>query len=470
MNRKLIAVFIVLLSLVLVYFLGINNQSIKKKKVSHMALSDWIKKGLSLPGNRGDQPKSLTALGKDSGEVYKTISRVLAKTAKQMRKELLEFNWLPSGKGKWELEKAKDRKFQPYARKLILPEGSRCFIFGDLHGDLRTLLKALEKFQKEGLLDEQYKLTNKSTYVAFLGDYTDRGHYGLEVIYTILRLKLANPERVFTVRGNHEDLLINSKAGFMKEVREKTKKKSKKTLDQINAFYSLMPVALYLGHKDNFMQACHGGLELGYDVDPFLNDKSAVFDLINPVDRKSFYKKIQKVFMDSSRSHLADIIEKRVKKKDRYLVEGPKSFKSPTDYSHLGLMWYDFVFDPDDFVSFRKGRGFVYGRELTRESLSLLSPKLKAVVRAHQHGEKVIMQELIKSHGLFRFWEPSTVKDSEAEISLPVKEGDVFMLNFGVDTDRAAKYGFSNSTFGELRVRDDFSQWRMILHEVNVID
>ena len=48
-------------------------------------------------------------------------------------------------------------------------------------------------------------ISNKVTYMVFLGDYVDRGFYGTEVLYTIMMLKIANPEKVILLRGNHED-------------------------------------------------------------------------------------------------------------------------------------------------------------------------------------------------------------------------------------------------------------------------
>ena len=41
----------------------------------------------------------------------------------------------------------------------------------------------------------------KKFYMVFLGDYLDRGHYGMEVVYTLLRLKFENWDRVFLLKG-----------------------------------------------------------------------------------------------------------------------------------------------------------------------------------------------------------------------------------------------------------------------------
>lgn len=80
-------------------------------------------------------------------------------------------------------------------------------VVGDLHGDLESLITILKGS------DFVQKLTErKDATLIFLGDYGDRGAYSAEVYYTVLRLKLAFPEQIVLLRGNHEgtaDLLAS---------------------------------------------------------------------------------------------------------------------------------------------------------------------------------------------------------------------------------------------------------------------
>ena len=41
--------------------------------------------------------------------------------------------------------------------------------------------------------------------IVFDGDYVDRGNHSLEVFAIILLLKLAFPQHIYMLRGNHED-------------------------------------------------------------------------------------------------------------------------------------------------------------------------------------------------------------------------------------------------------------------------
>jgi len=72
-------------------------------------------------------------------------------------------------------------------------------IIGDLHGDIESLVNILES---SGFIQKMTK--RKDATLIFLGDYGDRGAYSAEIYYTVLKLKLAFPEQVILLRGNHE--------------------------------------------------------------------------------------------------------------------------------------------------------------------------------------------------------------------------------------------------------------------------
>jgi diadenosine tetraphosphatase ApaH/serine/threonine PP2A family protein phosphatase len=72
-------------------------------------------------------------------------------------------------------------------------------VIGDLHGDLDSLVSILKS---SGFTQKMTK--RKDAILIFLGDYGDRGAYSAEVYYTVLKLKLAFPEQIVLLRGNHE--------------------------------------------------------------------------------------------------------------------------------------------------------------------------------------------------------------------------------------------------------------------------
>lgn len=55
----------------------------------------------------------------------------------------------------------------------------------------------------------------------FLGDYVDRGNHSVETISYLLCLKVAYPDHIFLIRGNHESRMISMTYGFYTEIYKK---------------------------------------------------------------------------------------------------------------------------------------------------------------------------------------------------------------------------------------------------------
>lgn len=86
----------------------------------------------------------------------------------------------------------------PSLLRLSLPpepqEDSKFTVCGDTHGQFFDLCNI---FSVGGM-------PNASNYYLFNGDFVDRGSFSFETVLTLLAMKLAQPECIHLLRGNHE--------------------------------------------------------------------------------------------------------------------------------------------------------------------------------------------------------------------------------------------------------------------------
>ncbi|URD81243.1 serine threonine-protein phosphatase [Musa troglodytarum] len=134
-------------------------------------------------------------------------------------------------------------------------------ICGDIHGQYLDLLKL---FEKGGFPPH-------STYL-FLGDYVDRGKQSLETICLLLAYKVKYPDKIFLLRGNHEDAKINRVYGFYDECKRRFNVRLWKTFcDSFNC----LPMAAVIDEK---ILCMHGGLS------PELNSLDQIREIKRPTE------------------------------------------------------------------------------------------------------------------------------------------------------------------------------------------
>ena len=122
-------------------------------------------------------------------------------------------------------------------------------VVGDLHGSLYSLQHALEVIGPIGGIEGRT--------VVFDGDFVDRGSESLEVICILLLLKLAYPNHVYLLRGNHEDTLVASAYGFHDELIAKYGEEAMDIIwDSVNAVFCALP----LGAVTKSAAILHGGI------------------------------------------------------------------------------------------------------------------------------------------------------------------------------------------------------------------
>jgi hypothetical protein len=357
--------------------------------------------------------------------------------------------------------------FQPFAQKLSISPNAEVLLHGDLHGDIRTLISWIDWLNKQGYLDD-FRLIRPETYIIFLGDYTDRGWYGVEVLYTLFRLKLANPDHVFLLRGNHEDVSLATTYGFFAETRLKYGREF--NMDKVLRTFDFFPVAIYLGCKNEFVQCNHGGMEPGFSPQALLEADGAIrFQLLDQLN--------QARFREGNRSFLDQLDPGSKRVAQSYLQDfRPKSPVAPTT---LGFMWNDFsLVKGEAQLAYDPGRAFVYGDRATGYILDksgTATNRVRAVFRAHQHSGVLnpMMRRLKASRGIFRHWqdgdslelldadETRLTKTLERSGERSIAPNSVWTFNVAPDSVYGEGCAFDFDTFGILKVAERFEDWKL---------
>jgi hypothetical protein len=357
-------------------------------------------------------------------------------------------------------------KFRPFAQKLNFPVGTQVFFHGDFHGDVQSFITALEWLNEQKHLDG-FRIIRDDFHMVFLGDYTDRGLFGVEVLYTLMQLKLTNPDRVHMARGNHEDISLLARYGFLHEGRSKYGPAF--DIVKIARAYDFLPVVIYVEGGTNAIQCNHGGMEPGFDPRPLLAAEGPLrFQLLGQLNQKDFLARHPEwPGGDKTGRDLAN------RAFQNHLPEDPIA---PTV---LGFMWNDFTLQSHDpQFSVDPDRAFIFGQNATHSILqnaSTTNRTLHAVFRAHQHSGILnpMMRRLVASSGLFRHWQtndspallnvsPQTLTSRlEQGADRPIPSGSVWTFNVAPDSVYGEGCGYTFDTFGLLTIGATFEDWRI---------
>jgi Calcineurin-like phosphoesterase len=363
--------------------------------------------------------------------------------------------------------------FKPYAQRLLVKPNSKVILFGDFHGSAHSFVRDLLKLRDLGLLDNNFKLVHPDSYILLLGDYTDRGLYGAECLYTLFRLKIANPSHVIIIRGNHEDYTIlkqfqehyknkipkDSLPNFLTELQLKFGFTDREQIT-IARFYDILPVVCYLGCQNtvhtHFIQCCHGGLELGYNPYMLINAPDCVaYELIQQTYRKTYFTtKLNRNIQNLIKTNL-DLDTLCTEIQD--IVFPSPLFKHPNNnkVSCLGFMWNYFYINPQTQLGVHKKNpsAWIYGQELTNTLLSWADSgkaSLNGIIRAHQHTNEtggLFLNHICCNKGLFDLWQNNRVFTL---ISAPASKLE--------DTGEQC---FTYDSFAILKPQILFEKWRL---------
>ena len=172
----------------------------------------------------------------------------------------------------------------------ILKVSAPVKVFGDIHGQYIDLMNF---FNKWGSPSEGANGDIMANDYLFLGDYVDRGNLSLETICLLMALKVKYPDQIHLIRGNHEDILINSGFGFQDECEGRLNDESENEdslFSLMNNFFEYLPFAAII--EDQIL-CVHGGIGANVKKLSDIDGIPRPFDVIHEAQTRD-----QKLAMD----------------------------------------------------------------------------------------------------------------------------------------------------------------------------
>ena len=148
---------------------------------------------------------------------------------------------------------------------VLVEVDSPVYVCGDLHGQYYDLVNIFKRCpplggkvfgsdSKKARTDQEARTDERAYSFLFLGDYVDRGARSIEVVVTLLALKIISPQQLTMLRGNHEDEQIMLLYGFYDECKRRY---GVKLFKMFTDLFRVLPIAAII-NKSIFCM--HGGL------------------------------------------------------------------------------------------------------------------------------------------------------------------------------------------------------------------
>ncbi|CAF0704316.1 unnamed protein product [Brachionus calyciflorus] len=230
-------------------------------------------------------------------------------------------------------------------------------VIGDLHGQLDDLMLI---FYKNGLPSED------NPYI-FNGDFVDRGFKSIEVSLIIFCGFLMSQTAVYINRGNHEDHVMNTRYGFIKEICNKYNSQSKKICVLYNEIFSWLPLATLIDTK---IYVVHGGI----------SDRTLIKDIYK-IKREKYVSVLKPPILNDDGDIIKDLC-----------LEDVLEWRQVLD-----ALWSDPKKTPGIQPNSFRGGGCLFGEDITTEVMK--KNNLNLIIRSHEckesgyeyiHGNKIL--------------------------------------------------------------------------------
>jgi len=229
------------------FSMAIENDEDEEAKLKAKMDIDAILVGSDYSGPRmvecgGDDPATRGKLSREESMTVEFVKELIACFRDQKllhRKYMMQLLV-------WAVDMFKELPTLAEVPLPTLEDGSRGHftVCGDTHGQYYDLLNIFE-------IGGFPSPTNP---YLFNGDFVDRGSFSLEVVTTLIAIKLAMPTAMYMSRGNHETKNMNKIYGFEGEVKHKY---DDRVMNIFNDVFQWLPLATVI---EESVFVVHGGL------------------------------------------------------------------------------------------------------------------------------------------------------------------------------------------------------------------
>jgi len=151
---------------------------------------------------------------------------------------------------------------------------SPCYVIGDIHGNLVSgqrcplSVSSTDLSMQEDLLTLERSIWKQMPVVGanylFLGDYVDRGRWGLECALYLMAFKILCPNKVTLLRGNHEVRALQAQYSYKRECYLKYGDvHGPRIWSLTNLIFDCLPICALV---DDTIWCSHGGIPRSADI------------------------------------------------------------------------------------------------------------------------------------------------------------------------------------------------------------
>lgn len=275
------------------------------------------------------------------------------------------------------------------------------FIVGDIHGDISVMGRIIANFLEE-----------KINSIIFLGDFVDRGSHSLETLLSVYALKLAFPDHVCLLKGNHEDINVNKKYGFYDEIIEKYNSKIMDKIDESYNFISLMAIT----PAGSF--CVHGGLPRN------ISKIEKLRKITKPYFKLGLIQLNQQSIKQDSKKKGPNLDAKKI---DLLSLSKPPNSEGKLLYhAYYQLLWNDPLENINGFVGSKRGNNmFKFGEDVVNQFLKI--NQLNRIIRSHE-SSRGSFQQVFK--GLIHIFSSGPYKKApKRALMVHEKEDQTFIVD-----------------------------------------